>query len=72
MRKAKVFLNNGRVANIDLLFDNTQDWLDSVAIRGIATEDSHFPYHSIAYILFDVEGNEMDLSLDGTVKGEEN
>lgn len=53
MKKAKVHLNNGEVADINLMFDNVQDWLDSVAVRGIATEDSHFPYHSITYILFE-------------------
>jgi hypothetical protein len=53
MKRAKVYLNNGEVADIKLMFHNTGDWINDIISRGIMTSDSYFPYHSISYILFE-------------------
>lgn len=53
MKRAKVHLNNGEVADITLFFDEIETWLLGIAERGIRSENSYFPYHSIAYILFE-------------------
>jgi hypothetical protein len=53
MKKAKVFLTNGEVADINLVEYDSQNWISDIIGKGIITNDSFFPFHSIVYILFE-------------------
>lgn len=67
MKKAKVHLNNGEVAHMTIYLDEVESWINTVADRGIRTEDSYFPYHSIVYIIFEDEVSEAEGNGAGVV-----
>lgn len=66
MKKAQVHLSNGEIAHITIYLEELESWLASISDRGLRTEDSFFPFHSIVYILFQDEAYVSDSEGNGT------
>jgi hypothetical protein len=65
VQRVKVYLSNGEVADIKLLTNNVNKWIDAVSVNGIKTKDQYIPHHSITYILIeDPEEEEVEVEVE--------
>lgn len=64
IQNVRIYLSNGEMAEIKVKTKNIHDWVDTVAVRGMHSDDLFIPPSSISYIKFGSVEEQEELEVE--------